>query len=147
MGNIASLNKTDKSNSFGQVIDYIATYYILTADFESLKKLYNKDYCDNLIVLTSDILDRYFTDLEINYLAQRVKNGVEVNEMEKDNIIFFYKSDLDKFNITNPLKKKRVCIGIAKFYIKISHVFASIVTTINPVYVYKDVEGNTIKKK
>ena len=105
MGNIASLNKTDKSNSFGQVIDYIATYYILTADFESLKKLYNKDYCDNLIVLTSDILDRYFTDLEINYLAQRVKNGVEVNEMEKDNIIFFYKSDLDKFNITNPLKK------------------------------------------
>jgi hypothetical protein len=45
-----------------------------------------------------------------------------------------------------PLKKKRVCIGIAKFYVKIAHVFAAIVMTINPVYVYKDENGNTIKR-
>jgi hypothetical protein len=40
------------------------------------------------------------------------------------------------------LKKKRVCQSIAKFYIKIAHVFATIVRTINPVYVYKDFDGN-----
>ena len=43
------------------------------------------------------------------------------------------------------LKKKRVCIGIAKFYVKIAHVFAAIVMTINPVYSYKDATGQTVK--
>lgn len=41
--------------------------------------------------------------------------------------------------------KRRVCIGIAKFYVKIAHVFSAIVMTINPVYTYKDAEGNTVK--
>ena len=143
-------NKEDESKlkdtSFGQIIDYIATKYILTADFQNLKKLYEKDYCDNLIILTSDIIEKYFTDLEISYLSQRIKNGVEENIMEKDKIIFLTKSDIDKFNVSVPLKKKRVCIGIAKFYVKIAHVFAAIVMTINPVYVYKDVNGNIIKR-
>jgi hypothetical protein len=54
---------------------------------------------------------------------------------------------LTKINldIKNPSKKRRVCLGIAKFYIKIAHVFATILTTINPVYIYKDEDGNTIK--
>jgi hypothetical protein len=42
--------------------------------------------------------------------------------------------------------KKTYCNEIAKFYIKIAHVFSAIVTTINPEYVYKDVFGNTVKK-
>jgi hypothetical protein len=150
MGNIAStfeLKKKEPGPTFGQVLDYIATYYILTMDFQSLRKLNDKQYCDKLIILTSDILERYFTDTEITYLSQRIKNGIEVNEMDKNRIIYFNKEDLDKSNIANAIKKKRVCIGIAKFYIKIAHVFGSIVMTINPVYVYKDSAGNTIKKK
>ena len=151
MGNVSSSISNDKKSetktTFGQVIDYIATYYILTMDFQSLRKLYEKEYCDNLVVLTSDIVDRYFSDLEISYLAQRIKNGAEINEMTKDNVIFFNKSDLEKLNISNSVKNRRVCIGIAKFYIKIAHVFAAIVTTINPVYVYKDEAGNVVKKK
>jgi len=150
MGNISSTfqsNKKEKDPTFGQVLDYIATYYILTMDFQSLRKLNDKQYCDNLIVLTSDILERYFTETEITFLSQRIKNGVEVNEMDKNKIIYFNKNDLNNLNISNSIKKKRVCIGIAKFYIKIAHIFASIVSTINPVYVYKDNAGNTIKKK
>jgi hypothetical protein len=146
MGNITP-KSNKKEQTFGKIIDNIATYYILTADFQSLKKLYDKQYCDNLIILTSDILDRYLSVLEISYLAQRTKNGIEVNEIDKDKVIFLNKENLDKFNIDNSTKKKRVCIGIAKFYIKIAHVFASIVMTINPVYFYKDLDGNIIEKK
>ena len=62
-----------KPASSYEIIDYIATYYILTADYVSLTKLYDKEYCDKLVVLTSDIIERYFTDLEITYLAQRTK--------------------------------------------------------------------------
>ena len=149
MGNQNSTNKQNneelKPKSISQILDYIATHYILTLDFKSLRKLYDKEYCDKLVILTSDIIERYFTDMEITYLAQRVKNGVEVNELDKDKVIFFDREFLNKLDVQNSIKKKRICIGIAKFYIKIAHVFAAIVTTINPVYVYKDAEGNTVK--
>ncbi len=140
-------DKKLKDTSFSQIIDYIATKYILTMDFQSLTKLYEKDYCNELVVLTSDIIKKYFTDLEISYLEQRVKNGVEENKMTKDNLVFLNKSDIDKLNVNTPLTKKRMCLGIAKFYIKIAHIFSAIVTTINPVYTYKDSDGNIIKRK
>jgi hypothetical protein len=152
MGNQTSSTNKEQTNtnelkpkSISQVLDYVATYYILTMNFKSLKNLYNKEYCDKLVILTSDIIQRYFTDMEITYLAQRVKNGVEINEQAKDKVIFFDREDLDKFDIQNSVKKKRICIEIAKFYVKIAHLFAAIVTTINPVYVYKDAEGNTAR--
>jgi hypothetical protein len=145
-------NSSDKSTheNFYEIIDYIATYYILTMDFKSLSKLSEKEYCDKLVVLTSDIIKKYFNDIEITYLAQRVKNGLDVNELKKESIIFLNKDMLESMDIQNDaqksIKKKRVCIGIAKFYVKIAHVFAAIVMTINPMYMYKDETGNIIKK-
>ena len=156
MGNQTSTQfSTDNNNQkdndklspkpISQILDYIATYYILTMDFKSLRKLYNKEYCDKLVILTSDIINIYFTDLEITYLAQRIKNGVEVNELEKDKVIFFDKDDITKLDVQNSVKKRRICMSISKFYIKIAHIFAAIVTTINPMYVYKDTEGNNVR--
>jgi hypothetical protein len=137
-----------KPASVRQIIDYIATHYILTMDFNNLRKLHDIEYCDKLVILTSDIIERYFTDIQITYLAKNIKDGDLLNSndasVEKDNVIFFYKDNIPKLDIRDPIKKKRVCIGIAKFYIKIAHVFATILTTINPVYVYKDENGNTI---
>ena len=153
MGNIASTNSNKSAekefNNFYDVIDYIATYYILTMDFKSLSKLSEKAYCDKLVVLTSDIIERYFNDMEITYLAQRIKNGVEVNDLNKEKVIFINKDNLEGLDISNDaqkgIKKKRVCIGIAKFYVKVAHIFAAIVMTINPVYTYKDATGQTVK--
>jgi hypothetical protein len=153
MGNSPSKSNNDPTKqdfqNIYEVIDYIATYYILTMDFKSLSKLAEKEYCDKLVILTSDIIQRHFNDLEITYLAQRIKEGLEVNELNKDTVSFITKDQLESLDIKNDaqksIKKKRVCIGIAKFYVKIAHVFAAIVTTINPVYVYKDANGNTVK--
>ena len=155
MGNISSTTTNNKTNTdkqfnnFYQIIDYIATYYILTMDFKSLSNLSNKDYCDKLVVITSDIIKNYFNDIEITYLAQRIKNGEEVNDLTKENVMFVDKDQLESLDIQNDskktIKKKRVCIGIAKFYVKIAHIFAAIVKTINPVYVYKDENGNMVK--
>ena len=153
MGNIASTNSNKSAekefNNFYDVIDYIATYYILTMDFKSLSKLSEKAYCDKLVVLTSDIIERYFNDMEITYLAQRIKGGVEVNDLSKEKVIFINKDNLESLDISNDaqkgIKKKRVCIGIAKFYVKVAHIFAAIVMTINPVYTYKDATGQTVK--
>jgi hypothetical protein len=156
MGNVPSTNsKTNSSNeknfeNFYQIIDYIASYYILTMDFKSLTDLSNKEYCDKLVILTSDIIKKYFNDMEITYLAQRIKKGEEVNELKKENVMFVNKDQLESLDVKNDvnksIKKKRVCMGIAKFYIKIAHIFAAIVQTINPVYIYTDSTGNLVKK-
>jgi hypothetical protein len=153
MGNSSSSNSNkspqEEFNNFYEVIDFIATYYILTMNFKSLSKLSEKEYCDKLVVLTSDIIEKYFNDMDVTYLGQRVKNGLEINELKNDKVTFISKDNLDSFDISNDeqktLRKKRVCIGIAKFYVKIAHVFAAIVMTINPVYTYKDPSGQTVK--
>ena len=151
MGNFFSRNTTKHSfTNFYESIDYIATHYILTMNFKSLSKLTEKEYCDNLIILTSDIIKRHFTDLEVTYLEQRIKNGIEVNQLAKDNIIFLNKENLEKLDIQNDaqksIHKKRVCIGIAKYYIKIAHLYAAIMMTINPIYIYNDENGNVVKR-
>ena len=139
MGNkISGFKKSEQHDNNNEIIDYIATNYILTMDFENLKKLNDQQYCDKLVVLTSDIIDRYFTPLEIINLEQRIKSGV----VTKENAVFINKDDLNSMDNTD--KKKTLCISIAKFYIKISHIFAAIVMTLNPVYTYTDSQGNQI---
>ena len=105
-----------------KTLDYIASHYILTMDFQSLRKLHEKEYCEELIGLTSKIIDKHFNDLEVNQLLNRIKND---GEDEDD--------------------KHTKCNQIAKFYIKIAHIFSAIVTTVNPEYVYEDATGNIQK--
>ena len=156
MGNIISSTSNNNNNNpqkefnnFYDVVDYIASYYILTMDFKSLSKLSEKSYCDKLVILTSDIFQKYFNDKEITYLSQRVKDGLIANNLNKERILFINKDKLESLDISNDeqksIRKKRVCIGIAKFYVKIAHIFAAIVMTINPVYTYKDNTGEIQK--
>jgi hypothetical protein len=153
MGNISSSTSNNSAEkefkNFYDVIDYIASYYILTMDFKSLSKLSEKSYCDKLVVITSDIFQKHFNDKEITYLSQRVKEGAIINNLNKERIIFINKDNLEDLDISNDtqksIRKKRVCIGIAKFYVKIAHIFAAIVMTINPVYTYRDNTGQLKK--
>jgi len=151
MGNFVSSTKSAEKefNNFYEIIDFISSYYILTMDFKSMQKLTEKDYCDKLVVLTSDIFDKYLTETEVTYLHQRTHQGVEINTLENEKLRYFNKDTLQNLDILNDknksIKKKRVCIGIAKFYIKIAHIFSAIMMTINPVYSYKDATGQKIK--
>ena len=145
MGNLNSKDSESKKKSLPQVIDYIATNYILTQNFQDLKSLSDQTYCDKLVVLTSKVIAKKLNNQEIKYLAQRLKEGVEVNEMTKDSVIYLNRSDIDNLDVKNTTQKRRLCIGIAKFYVKIAHLFASIITTINPVYTYRTEDG-VIKK-
>jgi len=159
MGNQVSTTSINSSNdkpenaAVSKLVDYIATHYILTMDFQSLTKLFDKKYCDDLVILTSEVIQRHFTDMEITYLAERVKDGDKPSDitsgtekpasnLEKDRMIFFEKEGLNKLDIQDRVKKRNVCLGIAKFYVKIAHIFAAIVKTINPVYIYKDADNN-----
>jgi len=148
MGNAQSNVDQNKPNkkTLSQIIDYVATNYILTQNFKDMEKLTDTEYCNNLVILTSKIVDQKLSNLEINYLTQRLKGNSEVNEMDSDKLIYFKKDAIDKFdvqNVQNATQKRRMCIGIAKFYVKVAQVFSAIVTTINPTYKFKDLSGNT----
>jgi len=148
MGNSFVLSKSSNSNNdlhdiesstelleysdlkFINKLDFIASNYILNMNTKSLRKMYEKEYCNKMIVLTSKIIDKYFLDHEIG------KNQIEI--LNKTHI-----NDLD---IKEPHKKQHICDEIAKFYIKVAHVFSAIVMTINPEYIYRDSFGNIIKK-
>ncbi len=106
-----------------------------------MSHLTNSDYCDNLTIISSDKIAKTLSSSEINFLEQRLEKGIPIDKMNDDKIVFFKKQDLD---IKNPTKKRRMCIGIAEFYIKLSHIYAAIFKTIQPTYVYKDQEGNMI---
>jgi len=134
-----SNTKEEEVITLSDSLDFIATYYILTMNFQSLRQLNEKKYCEDLVVLTSDIINKYFSDLEVKDLSQRVESG-------KQKLVFFNKSDIESLNIPDSEVKRGYCNDIAKFYIKIAHVFAAIVTTINPEYTYKDAFGTVVKK-
>ena len=107
MGNSTSTSKKAESEfeNFYDVIDYIATYYILTMDFKSLSKLSEKAYCDKLVILTSDIVDRYFNEIEVTFLAQRIKEGVEVNDLNKERLRYINKDNLESLDVSNDAQK------------------------------------------
>ena len=138
MGNTQS---SPERKTLSHIIDYIATNYILTQNFQDMTKLSDMKYCNDLVILTSKIIANNLSDLEVKYLSQRIKEGVEVNEMAKDNVIYLDKENLKKLDVHSKTQKRRLCIAIAKYYVKIAHVFAAIVTTINPTYTYKDNTG------
>ena len=134
--------KDIKQIPFDETIDYIATHYILTSDFQSLRKLNEKTYCEKMIVLTSDIINKKFSDLEVDKILDRVENGTSPKDIEKENIVFFDKSQLHNAIEESNDRKETKCNQIAKFYVKIAHLFASVVMTINPEYTHTDFFGN-----
>lgn len=157
MGNSFSKSTSDKP-SLATIIDYVAGNYILTANFEDLKNLSgnnpnSKQYCDNLVLLTANVVHDYLNVHEVNYLAQRLEKGEVKNYMTQDGVVILDKKKIEDgvYDVQNATQKTRLCYGLAKFYVKISQIFAGIVTTINPVITYIDDDGikheKTLMKK
>ena len=134
----------NKQPTLSQKIDYIAANYILTSKFQDFKNLTNPDYCKKLVLLTSDVISKYLHDDDITFLRQKLEGNEIKNYMSKEKITYFKKKDLDKMDVSTDLKRKRICIGIAKHYVQIFHIFNAIAHTINPTYSWKDQYGSTI---
>jgi hypothetical protein len=137
----AAQNKEGPPKSLEQIVNFVATNYILTQNFQDMKNLSDMKYCNNLVILTSKVIEKKLSDVEIEFLAQQLKEGVEINKMETDKVKFFNKKELPNLDVKNQTEKRRLCIAIAKHYVKIAHVYAAIVTTIRPNYIYNEAES------
>ena len=148
MGNQNSRNsrENDKDDDisnmkFENVVSYVAAKYITQANFKDLENLHKPEYCNKLVILTSKVIKHFLNDIEIDYLDQKTKEGIDINKMAKATALYLDKDNLDRLDVNSHVKKKRMCIGIAKFYVKIAHIFAAIAMTINPKYIYIDENG------
>ena len=138
MGNTTS---TTNKKSLEHVVNYLAAQYITKDEFKNMVNLNNPEYCNEIIILTSKIFKEYLNPKVIEYLA--VKKGVQgENVLTKDQIIAIQKDSLDTINVKDGQKRERLCVGLAKFYIQIGHIFSAISSTLNPQYQFKDSEGN-----
>ena len=138
MGAKQSIIKKDRN-----IIDEtnnIATEFILKQSFQDMINLRNEKYCNNLVVLTSKIINENLHMAEIEYLHEHMINGSKVDKFSKTDVLWIKPDDFKSLDSKNNVSqtKKRLCIGIAKQYIKIAHIFGAIVTTIHPTYSYKE---------
>jgi hypothetical protein len=147
MGNQNSTQQSQDKKDINILVlmDTIAAKLVLTQDFEDLLKLDDKKYCDQLTILTSNVIKNRLNNIEITYLNQRVKDGYIIDKEQRDDIIFLKDKDLLNLDVPNSTKKTRMCIGISRFYVRIAQLFAAIVKTINPIYSYKNSQGVTEK--
>ena len=130
MGNTQS---TTGSIPLSNILNYVSANYILTSKFQDMQKLTQESYCDNLVVLTSKIISNHLTNQEVEYLSQRLRGNKEVNYMKKERVAYLPKEQLMQLDVRNKTQKKRICIGIAKFYVKIAHIYGAIITTLRPL--------------
>jgi hypothetical protein len=120
--------KLSQSNAlFITKLNEIASTYILEQNFQDMIRLTNPAYCDDLVVMTSEILNQSYSVSQLNYGYQVIyKNGQSATKTD---------------NADDALKSKeakaKMCINIAKYYVKIAHLFAAIMTTLNPVFSWK----------
>ena len=116
MGNQQSKSKNKEGNQkmeedpetkdmkIENVIDHIASKLITQASFQELQNLHKQEYCSKLVVLTSKVIKHHLNDMEIDYMAQRTENGVEINRTDKASVLYLGKDDLDRLDVANPTK-------------------------------------------
>ena len=115
MGGIIS-NVHSNDAEFLHNVDKLASKYIITMNLLHLKKLWSLDYCNTLLTSIQRLINT-LTPREINLLYERVVGVQRVNCEVKD----------------DPLDK---CHDISKFYVFIAHIYATIILTVNPKYMY-----------
>lgn len=130
-----------QNERFINEIDLIAANLITKEKFEDLVKLTNESYCNKLVILTADVIGKKMKNRDIRYLSKVItQEGEEKTEIMSDNIFYALSSEIDDFKDG---EKNKMCIGIAKFYIRIAHLFSAILATVNPKYQY-ELDGKII---
>ena len=150
MGNLFSTNNsteesynTTNTTSLISHIDKIATNYILTQSMMDMLRFADKEYYENMIILTAYILKNQLTSLDLGIIKHRVMNGYEDsnNNNLNDSVYVSNTNRLKEITLNNEKKKEKALLLVSKFYIKIMSIFSAITATIDPQYVYEDENG------
>lgn len=148
--NELSLKQLNESNSeFLTKLNEIATNYILGQNFQDMIRLTNSKYCDDLVIITSNILKKSYSARQIQYAYKKMFNSDLLLSTNEDinskktfqsinkSPMFLKRQDVELGDLIDKEQKNKMCIDIAKYYVKIAHLFAAIITTLNPVFSWR----------
>ena len=83
MGNTSSQSKYNNL----ELIELIAANYATTLNLHHIKDLskpsneYN-DFCNNIIIVSSELLKKSLKPIELKYLENRVQNGINLSQQD-----------------------------------------------------------------
>jgi len=130
-----NIQKSLSNKDFIKKLNKISSNFILTQNFQDMIQLNDTTHCHDLVIIISKILKKNFNSMELQFLYKNIYSKDSPKPLSTQVIFFTKDSDIDSKMSSS--QKNIICKQIAKFYVKIAHVFASIMTTINPVFSYK----------
>jgi len=140
MGNAQSQQKKSADMYFNEElinsIDLLASKLIFEQSFQNLKKLDDPRYCNEVSILTQQLLKKKLNPININIVSTRIKYGTQDLYVIDDNGYKQLK------NVNHKGDKDALCLNVSRFYTRVFQAYSAIVSAISPVYVYKDIEGN-----
>jgi len=138
----------DEKNKFKlpNVLHLTAAKLISKAKFSDLEKLHDKKYCDDMIVLTEKVLRHHLNSQEVVWLDRSLRdnNDQPVENMKTQSLVHLDKNDVGKLDVDGEEKKHHMCTGIARYYVKVAHLFAAINKTVNPMISWKNANGKQL---
>jgi len=155
MGNKASKPKDlipfdirDEKNKFKlpNVLHLTAAKLISKAKFSDLEKLHDKKYCDEMIILTSKVLRHHLNSQEVVWLDRSLRDsaGEPIENFKNESLVHLDNDAINELDVKGQQKKQHMCTGIARYYIKVAHLFAAINKTVNPMISWKNAEGKQL---
>lgn len=133
-------------------LNNVAFDYIIHSN---LNKLDQKEHCNDLIILTSGIIDKAFNAQEVEYIYQHTQSGKVIDKKNKELLMYFNKNTMDNFKKYDAASRKQnMCNSIAKYYVKIAHVLEAISSALdyqtsichkrlNAIKINEDMENKT----
>ena len=97
-----------------------------------MQSLMKKEECDKFVILTSKVIDKHFHKADINMI-----NKVSADKVTSEPIEYIKEARLQSEDTKTQEDKSQLCQGLARYYVKIAHLFSAITLTINPTYVYE----------
>lgn len=116
-------------------IDLLASKLIFEQSFQNLKKLEDPRYCNEVSILTQQLLKKKLNPTTVNVVSTRIKYGTQKLYVIDDEGF----KKLKKVDYKGD--KNALCLNVSRFYTRIFQAYSAIVSAINPVYVYTDIEG------
>ena len=119
-----------KKGDLEKKINTVFTDYLLQQTFDEFNQPVTMNKYNNDIYTTKETLFKALSDLDIKNINNLTKNN-------KNKIIKISNLNLKK-DIFNAQKKRLLIDNISNFYYKIYEIYNAIVSTLDPIYSYKD---------
>ena len=111
-------------------IKIIATQFILTQDYESMRNMAtNTSYCNQIQQLANTLIKQNMKPEEITRFAEQVRQQVPQQQPPR----------------SAAEAQKQDCLALANYFTLLGHLFSAIMTTVNPMFYYTNEQGKTQK--